>query len=204
MGCVAGCAGGRGICTVKQRPPVRSLGVMAWRERAPDGAAGGATSARASSVPTTGQEDVGCLQAARGRGTRLRRSSDLRGHRQQRRPGEGHRPSRPTRRPPWQRGGSARADLAVRPVLTGAVRVPALGRTWTCARCGSDGPLHRASWRRPDEEPLWFYDLHTAVRDLSENNDDQAAGASSLPDATLSRPAGTCGSGAGTLVPTTA
>jgi len=35
-----------------------------------------------------------------------------------------------------------------------------------CPRCGSPNELTQRQWRRPAEEPSWYYDLHPVARDL--------------------------------------
>jgi hypothetical protein len=45
-----------------------------------------------------------------------------------------------------------------------------LGHQWTCARCDEVAPLDRAAWKMPDNEPIWFYDLHPVGRQLLRDN----------------------------------
>lgn len=35
-----------------------------------------------------------------------------------------------------------------------------------CRRCGSSNALTQARWNRPADEPIWWYDLHPAAREL--------------------------------------
>lgn len=42
--------------------------------------------------------------------------------------------------------------------------------TIQCQRCMAEVPLSRASWRLPETEPNWFYDLHRTARILLLNN----------------------------------
>ena len=41
-----------------------------------------------------------------------------------------------------------------------------LGQQYECPRCGSENELVQQRWQSPPDEPLWFYDLHPAAREL--------------------------------------
>lgn len=45
-----------------------------------------------------------------------------------------------------------------------------LGQVWTCVRCDTPGDLSKKAWKKPDDEPLWFYDLHPVGRQLLRNH----------------------------------
>jgi hypothetical protein len=46
------------------------------------------------------------------------------------------------------------------------VPLRSLGQTNECPRCGADNEVTQARWRHPQDEPIWHYDLHAAVREL--------------------------------------
>ncbi|MGH3759680.1 hypothetical protein [Actinophytocola sp.] len=52
---------------------------------------------------------------------------------------------------------------------------------WTCARCDASGDLSRAAWKKPEDEPVWFYDLHPVARHLLRDHGDVPA----MPNAHL-------------------
>lgn len=50
-----------------------------------------------------------------------------------------------------------------------------LGQTWTCTRCDAHTDLSRSAWRKPVQEPLWYYDLHPVARHLLRDHGDVPA-----------------------------
>jgi len=50
-----------------------------------------------------------------------------------------------------------------------------IGQVWTCARCDAVGDLIRKAWKKPNDEPVWFYDLHPVGRQLLRDHGDVAA-----------------------------
>lgn len=47
-----------------------------------------------------------------------------------------------------------------------------LGQHYECPRCGSQNELVQQRWQMPADEPLWFYDLHPAARELFSQHGD--------------------------------
>lgn len=45
-----------------------------------------------------------------------------------------------------------------------------VGQVNQCPRCGAPNSLIRERWRKPIEEPYWFYDVHPSVREYLVNN----------------------------------
>jgi DNA-directed RNA polymerase subunit RPC12/RpoP len=45
-----------------------------------------------------------------------------------------------------------------------------VGQVNQCPRCGAANSLIRERWRKPTEEPYWFYDLHPSAREYLANN----------------------------------
>lgn len=52
------------------------------------------------------------------------------------------------------------------------ISVDRLGQANDCPRCGSTYQLSSARWQQPLREPIWFYDLHWAMRQQLEQNGD--------------------------------
>lgn len=50
------------------------------------------------------------------------------------------------------------------------VAVDELSQTNRCASCSANNDLNMAAWKKPDDEPLWFYDLHPVARELVQMN----------------------------------
>lgn len=50
------------------------------------------------------------------------------------------------------------------------VQVDRLGQRWTCNRCEGSNALNRAAWKMPNNEPVWYYDLHPVGHNLLANN----------------------------------
>jgi hypothetical protein len=48
-------------------------------------------------------------------------------------------------------------------------------QVWTCVRCDAAGDLSRRAWKKPDDEPIWFYDLHPVGRQLLRDHGEVAA-----------------------------
>lgn len=53
--------------------------------------------------------------------------------------------------------------------------VDKIGQTWICARCDASGDLSRAAWKMPNDEPVWFYDLHPVARHFLRDHGDVSA-----------------------------
>ena len=51
-------------------------------------------------------------------------------------------------------------------------RIEQVGSTFACGQCEHTNPLTQPRWHKPDDEPLWFYDLDVIVRDLLAQNGD--------------------------------
>lgn len=52
------------------------------------------------------------------------------------------------------------------------IKLDILQETSTCQRCQGRIPLTQSTWRKPEDEPTWFYDLHPIVRKLMKSNGD--------------------------------
>jgi hypothetical protein len=53
--------------------------------------------------------------------------------------------------------------------------IDAVGQRWACSRCGAENGLNRRAWKKPVEEPIWFYDLHPVGRQVLAGNGDVPA-----------------------------
>lgn len=42
-----------------------------------------------------------------------------------------------------------------------------LGQRFRCPLCAAENEMSAARWKKPHVEPTWFYDLHTALRQLA-------------------------------------
>ncbi|MDO8144926.1 hypothetical protein [Isoptericola sp. 178] len=47
-----------------------------------------------------------------------------------------------------------------------------LGQRFRCPLCAADNNLSAARWKKPHAEPVWFYDLHTALRQIASQRGD--------------------------------
>lgn len=45
-----------------------------------------------------------------------------------------------------------------------------LSQRWTCQRCDALSDLDQWSWKAPNDEPIWFYDLHPVGRQVLRDN----------------------------------
>jgi hypothetical protein len=52
------------------------------------------------------------------------------------------------------------------------VGVGDLAQVNRCPRCYDEAQLTQARWKKPEDEPSWFYDLHGTLRDLLDQNGD--------------------------------
>lgn len=52
------------------------------------------------------------------------------------------------------------------------VAVDSLGQVNRCGSCSALNDLDRAAWKKPADEPLWFYDLHPVARELVSQDGD--------------------------------
>lgn len=52
------------------------------------------------------------------------------------------------------------------------VAVDELSQTNRCASCSANNDLDVAAWKKPNDEPLWFYDLHPVAREFVQMNGD--------------------------------
>lgn len=50
-----------------------------------------------------------------------------------------------------------------------------LAQRWVCQRCDALSDLNRWAWKAPDDEPIWFYDLHPVGRQVLQDNGDVPA-----------------------------
>lgn len=50
------------------------------------------------------------------------------------------------------------------------VQVDRLGQRWSCNRCDASNALNRTAWKMPNNEPVWYYDLHPVGHNLLANN----------------------------------
>ena len=54
----------------------------------------------------------------------------------------------------------------------GFVSVDHLSQHNECPRCNEVSPLVQPRWRKPNDEPIWFYRLHWAIAELFDQNGD--------------------------------
>lgn len=52
------------------------------------------------------------------------------------------------------------------------VAIDELSQTNRCASCSATNDLNVAAWKKPHDEPLWFYDLHPVAREFVQMNGD--------------------------------
>ncbi|TDV42575.1 hypothetical protein CLV71_11744 [Actinophytocola oryzae] len=45
-----------------------------------------------------------------------------------------------------------------------------ISQRWTCQRCDALSDLDQWSWKAPNDEPIWFYDLHPVGRQVLRDN----------------------------------
>ena len=53
--------------------------------------------------------------------------------------------------------------------------VDQIGQTWVCFRCEAGSDLGWRAWKKPEDEPTWFYDLHPVARHLLRDHGDVPA-----------------------------
>lgn len=53
--------------------------------------------------------------------------------------------------------------------------VDKVGQAWTCTRCDTANDLNHMAWKKPTDEPIWFYDLHPVARHLLRDHGDVPA-----------------------------
>ncbi|MTE17031.1 hypothetical protein [Nocardia aurantiaca] len=71
------------------------------------------------------------------------------------------------------RAGVIRRGLVLQCVVCTEIQfqpIDRIGQRWTCERCDAGNDLDQPAWKKPLQEPGWYYDLHPVGRQLLDQN----------------------------------